>query len=123
MDATVTLPAHPWPAPRPVVLFLGSGRLATSLCQALGCESFHTLQAQSWSEVRSLSGFLRPDLIVLAGERPEEQAWLGCFAAEVPCLDVATPIAPGPVGRPLRWSEFLEQVRALVAPERQAVPV
>lgn len=102
----------------PVVLFLGSGRVATSLCQALASEPYHAIQARSWVQVRALAGFLRPDLLVLAPHCPEETAWQECFAADVPQL-LVTAGGPG-LGWPLPWSDFVAAVRSRTAP---AAPV
>lgn len=107
MDATTV------PNSLPVVLFLGSGRVATNLCQALASEPYHAIQARSWGQVRALAGFLRPDLLVLAPGCPEELAWQECFAADVPQLLIA---ADGPgLGWPLPWSDFVTAVRLCTA--------
>ena len=100
------------PEAMPVVLFLGSGRLAAGLQAALTGERYHALLAQGWTQVRAIAGFLRPDLLVLAPERPDERAWRQCFAADVPTLTLA-PADASELDWPLCWSDFLGRVAAL----------
>lgn len=100
------------PDAMPVVLVLGSGRLAAGLQAALTGEPYHALLAQGWAQVRALAGFLRPDLLILAPARPDEAAWRQCFAADVPTLTLAVG-ASGDVQWPLSWSDFLGRVGAL----------
>lgn len=106
------------PKSLPVVLFLGSGRVAASLCQALSSEPYHTIQARNWAQVRALAGFLRPDLLVVAPGTPGEWAWQDCFAADVPHL--AIPDDGQGLTWPMPWSAFVAAVRSRTAPE---VPV
>jgi hypothetical protein len=97
--------------PQPVVLVLGSGRTARALCDALACEGFHTIQASGWSKIRSLAGFLKPDLLLQVPETPDELAWRSCFSRDVPELTISRSVDVAGLRWPVRWRTLVVAIR------------
>jgi hypothetical protein len=114
MDVTVVSKpafAAPHAEPQPVVLVLGSGRTPKALSDALATEGFHTIHASGWAKVRALAGFLRPDLLLLVPESPEELAWRTCFARDVPELTLSRSADIAGLRWPVRWRTLVVAVR------------
>ena len=102
---------NPTVPPKPVVLVLGSGLTAKALSQALAIAGLHTVLAANWTQVRVMSGFLVPDLLLLVPATADELAWRACFRPETPDLTISR--HPGIAGLrwPIRWRTLVTAVR------------
>ncbi|MBC7545854.1 MAG: hypothetical protein H7338_24240 [Candidatus Sericytochromatia bacterium] len=107
--------ALPVDLPMPVVLILGSGCTAKALSQALPTEGFHTILAGSWSHVRSLAGFLKPDMLLLVPAQADELAWRSCFGPATPALTVSQSPEIDGLRWPLRWRTLVTALRQRIA--------
>jgi hypothetical protein len=118
MEVTVVskpVVAAPSAEPQPVVLVLGSGRTAKALSDALASECFHTIHASGWAKVRALAGFIKPDMLLLVPESPEELAWRTCFSRDVPELTVSRTHDIAGLRWPVRWRTLVVAIRQRIA--------